>query len=173
MEDAELDHGVAVGRLRIDVAAWVYGTVTMMSVLVVYDGWGDQKRYLGVVAVVVAPVLALGLAHLFADVLDFHVRRHRPPSRHEWIHMLEHATQYLLVAVPPLVVLVVTGWLPGVDLRGSVVTMVWFSALSLGFWGWFAGRRAGLRGWRLLASSLAGLLVGLVVILLQVLLKPH
>lgn len=173
MEDPELDHDVRVGRLRIDVAAWVYATITVMAVLVVYDGWGEQKRYLGVVAVVVAPTIALALAHLFADVLDFHVRRHRPPTRPEWVHMLEHAVQYLLVCIPPLVVLVVTGWLPGVDLRGSVAAMIWFAALSLGFWGWFAGRRAGLRGGRLLASTLGGLLVGLVVIALQVLLKPH
>jgi hypothetical protein len=167
------DHDVRLGPLRIDVAAWVYATVTVMSVLAVYDGWGETKRYIGVVIVVLAPTIALALAHLFADVLDFRVRRHRPPNGREWRHLLEHALQYLLVAVPPLIVLVVTGWIPGIDLRGSIFSMIVFSALSLGFWGWLAGRRAGLRAWRLVSAAGAGLLVGLVVIVTQVIFKPH
>lgn len=172
--DSELiDHDLRVGPLRIDVAAWVYATVTVMSVLAVYDGWGDAKRYVGVVIVVVAPTLALALARLFADVLDFHVRRHRPPVHYEWRHLLGHAIQYLLVAVPPLCVLVVTGWIPGIDLRGSITCMLIFSALSLGFWGWIAGRRAGLRAWRLLAATGGGLFVGLIVIATQIAFKPR
>lgn len=171
--DELIDHDLRVGPLRIDVAAWVYATVTVMSVLAIYDGWGDTKRYVGVVVVVLAPTIALGLAHLFADVLDFHVRRHRAPSRHEWRHLVGHAVQYLLVAVPPLLVLVVTGLLPAIDLRGSITCMLIFATLSLGFWGWIAGRRAGLRSWRLLVATGGGLLVGLVVIGMQIALKPH
>jgi hypothetical protein len=171
-QEEELDHDLRVGPLRIDVAAWVYATVTVMSVLAVYDGWGEAKRYIGVVIVVLAPTIALALAHLFADVLDFHVRRHRPPSRQDWRHLIGHATQYLLVAVPPLLVLVITGFIPSVDLRGSITSMLIFSALSLGFWGWIAGRRAGLTAWRLAAAAGAGLLVGLIVIGTQILFKP-
>jgi hypothetical protein len=169
----DVDRGLTFGRYRIDVAAWVYATVTVMSVLAVYDGWEDRKRYVGVVIVVIAPTLALAMAHLFADVLDFHVRRHRPPTRHEWWVMTEHATQYLLVAVPMLLILVVTGFIPSVDLRGSITCMLAFAILSLGWWGWIAGRHAGLRGARLLAASCAGLLIGVIVIGMQILLKPH
>ena len=169
----DVDHALTLGRLRIDVAAWVYGTVTVMSVLAVYDGWEDRKRYLGVVLVVLAPTVALALAHLFAQVLDFHVRRHRAPTRREWWHMTEHATQYLLVVVPLLVILIVTGFIPGIDLRGSITCMLVFATLSLGWWGWLAGRHAGLRRWRLIGASGAGLLIGMIVIGMQILLKPH
>jgi len=166
------ERGLRLGPFHVDVAAWVYATVTVMSVLVVYDGWEDRKRYIGVVLVVVMPTIALALAHLFADVLDFHVRRHRSPTGPERWQQIGHAGQYLLVAVPPLLVLVVTGFIPGIDLRGSITCMLWFAVLSLGFWGWIAGRRAGLGGWRLVAAAGMGLLIGLIVIGTQILLKP-
>ena len=162
-----------IGRFHVDVTSWVYCTVTLMSVLAVYDGWEERKRYLGVVVIVVAPTVALALAHLFATVLDFHVHRNRPPTGPEWRVLIAHANQNLWVAGPPLVVLVITGWIPTVDLPGSIRAMMWFLTLSLGFWGWFAGRRAGLVGWRLLVAAVAGLLVGLVVIGIQIAFKPH
>ena len=70
-------------------------------------------------------------------------------------------------------ILVVTGLIPAIDLRGSITCMLVFSTLSLGFWGWIAGRRAGLTSWRLLAATGGGLLVGLVVIGMQIAFKPH
>jgi len=42
-----------------------YGTITLMSVLIAYDGW-QQLRSRDAVVVIVGPVLAMFLSHLFA-----------------------------------------------------------------------------------------------------------
>jgi hypothetical protein len=78
----------------------------------------------------------------------------------------------LLAAVPPLAVLVIgrvtalgnADTLPAVELTG-LLTLAFLSAV--------ASRRAGLRGPWLVAGALAGGLVGLTVIALQIVLKPH
>ena len=51
--------------------------------------------------------------------------------------------------------------------------MIWFSALSLGFWGWFAGRRAGLVGVACWVARSPDCSSGLVVIGTQIVFKPH
>ena len=63
------------------------------------------------------------------------------------------------------VLAVYDGWAELTSFLGVAVVIV---ALSL-----VAGRRAGIRGWRLAVAALSGGLVGLLVISLQVLLKPH
>jgi hypothetical protein len=60
----------------------------------------------------------------------------------------------------------------GVSLGDSIRITPWLEAVSLGLRGFVAGRRAGFVGWRLLVVALAGLLVGLVVLLIQVGLQP-
>jgi hypothetical protein len=50
------------------VSRVVYGTITLMSVLIVYGGW-EQLRFRDVVAVIVGPVPALFLCHSFAATL--------------------------------------------------------------------------------------------------------
>lgn len=87
--------------LTIDVATWAYGTVSLMAVLVVYDDWTADIRFLGVVTVVVGPTLALALAHLFAKALEFHIQESRRPSAAQWRHLIAHAAQFLMVAIPP------------------------------------------------------------------------
>jgi hypothetical protein len=43
---------------------------------------------------------------------------------------------------------------------------------SLGFWGFLAGRRAGLTGWPLTGTVAFGLIIGIVVLVHQVVLQP-
>lgn len=164
---------VHLGPLEFDAGVWVYGTVTLMSVLVVYEGWGDLKRPLGVLIVVVGPTIALAMAHVFADVLKHAVERGDTPVPGERRRILAHGLQYLLVGVPPLVVLAVTSLLLRQSAAESIRFMLLFGVLSLGFWGGLAGWRVGYRGWRLVASAVAGLLVGLTVMAFQIVLKPH
>lgn len=162
-----------VGPLEFDVGVWVYATVTLMSVLVVYEGWGDLKRPLGVLTVVVGPTVALSVAHVFADVLKYAVDSGSAPVPGERRRILAHGVQYLLVGVPPLIVLAVTYLVFRQTPAESISYMLLFGVLSLGFWGGAAGWRVGYRGWRLVAAALAGLLVGLTVIVFQIVLKPH
>ena len=81
------------------------------------------------------------------------------------------AFRFLLVAVPP-VAIVVALYLVGLSLGDCIQAVLWVGLISLGFWGGVAGRRAGLTGWHLALSVVAGLLVGGIVLGLQVLLKP-
>ena len=161
-----------LGPIEFDVRAWVYGTITLMSVLVVYDGWADLKRDLGVVLVLVGPTIALAAAHVFADVLDHQVDYGRPLTGREWRQVLGHGVDFLLVGVPPLAVFAVARVL-GQDVTTGLQWTVFLGAASLGFWGYVAGVRVGYRGWRLLASTLTGLLLGLLIVGLQIALKPH
>src|SRR6476660_941090 len=154
---------VVLGPLRIPVGLWVYGTVTLLSVLVVFEGWKDLRGPGAVALVTLGPGLALALAHFFGEALDEHVRLHRPLRRREWRRAVVDSSVFLLMCVPLLAVLAV-GSLLRLELETTLRLMLWLGVLSLGFWGWLAGHHAGLRGWRLVGSGVAGLFVGLVVI---------
>jgi hypothetical protein len=54
-------HPILVDRI-------VYATITIMSVLIIYDGWQHLKS-LDVIGVIVGPVIAMFLAHLFSASL--------------------------------------------------------------------------------------------------------
>ena len=170
-EPGEDAGAVRWGPVSVPVGPFVYGTVTLMSVLVVYKGWKDIRGYFGVAVVVIGPALALALAHLFAEVLEDHVHLRRPLRRAEWRSAVASAAVFLMIVVPPLALLLV-GRVFSIELRTTVYLMIWMGVASLAFWGWLAGRRAGLAGLRLVASSGAGLAIGLVVVALQLVLKP-
>src|SRR3984885_14139300 len=46
----------------------VYATITIMSVLIIYDGW-QNLRLIDVIGVIVGPVVAMFVAHVFAASL--------------------------------------------------------------------------------------------------------
>ena len=121
---------------------------------------------------IIGPILALAVAHFFAEVIEAHADRQRPLTLAEWGWYAADQVQLLIVAVPPLVVLG-AGWLSPLDARSTIAVLVWTGVLTLIALTTVAGRRAGLRGWRLLLASLSGGVVGMIVISLQVLLKPH
>jgi hypothetical protein len=59
----------------------------------------------------------------------------------------------------------------GVPLTDAIQVVIWLEALSLSFWAGLAAWYAGLRGRALALSLLAGLVVSMIVLLLQVLLS--
>jgi hypothetical protein len=61
--------------------------------------------------------------------------------------------RFLLVAIPPLAILVVLT-ITGVWNTRIIQVIVLTGVLSLGVWGGVAGRRAGLTGWALLYKML-------------------
>lgn len=150
----------------------VYSTVTLMSALVVYDGWADLTTFAGAAAVIIAPTVAVAIAHLFAEAVQAHAAAGRTLTRVEWKHLVIDQSQVLLAAVPPLIILVI-GWVSPLDARNTVVLLLWTGCITLVGIGVGAAHGAGVRGWRLLAAGLLGGSAGLVVISLQVLLKPH
>ena len=148
----------------------VYGTITVTSVLIVYDGWGTVTM-LDAIVVITGPVIAMYIGHCFAATLAGQVARGRPLTRGELLATARAESGFLLLAVPPLVVLVVLTT-AGARLSDAIRVIIWVSAASLGFWGGFAARRAGSAGWRVARGVLGGLLVGGIVLALQVFLQP-
>ena len=90
---------------------------------------------------------------------------------HEWLVTARYELRFLLLAVPPLAVLLVLD-LANVALTDAVRVVIWLEALSLGFWAGLAAWYAGLRGRLLGLSILAGLLISGMVLLLQLILQP-
>jgi hypothetical protein len=166
----DADDASAASVLRID--RLVYATVVLMSVLAVYDGWQDLATFAGVAVVIVGPLLALSLAHLFGDVLHAHAELRRPLTAAEWRHHARDQTSWFVAAVPPLVMLAI-GWITPADVVGTIALVLWTGVVTLVVLSAVAGHRAGLRGWRWCVATAAGGLIGLVVIGLQLVLKPH
>jgi hypothetical protein len=161
-----------IGPVEVRLERVVYATVVLMSVLAVYDGWAELATFVGVALVILAPLVALGAAHLFAEAMEEHYRRQRPLTGAEWRHLATEQLRILVAAVPPLLVLAV-GWVSPLDPRGTIEVLLWTGVATLVFLSLVAGRRAGIRGWRLAVAGLSGGVVGLIVISLQILLKPH
>jgi hypothetical protein len=155
----------------LDIERLAYATVVVMAVLAAYQGWA-KLSFVSAALVVVSPVLAVALAHAFSELLQEHAVHQRTLTRAEWAAAVRRQLHLLLAALPPLVVLSIgragsievarTGAV--VELTG-MVTLMFLSALAC--------RRAGFRGWKLVLGTLAGGVVGLTVIALQIALKPH
>ena len=160
--------GTAVGQAVVDRV--VYGTITIMSVLIVYDGWSNL-RLVDALGVIVGPVLAIYVAHVFSAVLTEPVDLGRPPTGREAIKIARAESRFLLLAVPPVVLVVVLN-MAGMSLSDCILVVLWVGVGSLGIWGGMAGRRAGYVGWRLGLWVLAGIAVGLLVLAIRVFLQP-
>ena len=159
-----------VGRLKIRVDRVIYTTIMLMAVLIVYDGW-EQLRFVGVVAVILGPILAIFLSHVFGAALGTRVALGRPLSRRERRAVFVEECRFLLVAVPPLAILVVLA-IAGISYARIIQVIVLTGVLSLGVWGGLAGRRAGVTGWALVLPIAYGLLLGGIILALQAFLQP-
>lgn len=147
-----------------------YGTITIMCVLVVYDGW-SQLKLLGMLGVIVGPIVAMFVSHVFSSSLAQQIDLGRTLNRAERIDTIRSESRFLLLAVPPAVLAVVLS-VAGVSLTLTVRAILCFGVGTLGFWGGLAGRRAGFTGWSLVRAVLAGLLVGLLVLAIEIFLQP-
>ena len=159
-----------VGRLKIRVDRVIYTTIMLMAVLIVYDGW-EQLRFVGVVAVILGPILAIFLSHVFGAALGTRVALGRPLSRRERRAVFLEECRFLLVAVPPLAILVVLA-IAGISYARIIQVIVLTGVLSLGVWGGLAGRRAGVTGWAMVLPIAYGLLLGAIILALQAFLQP-
>jgi hypothetical protein len=148
----------------------VYGTIVVTSVLVVYDGWADLK-VLGAIAVILGPVVAMVIGHIFAASLAAYAAHGRRSSQRELLRIVRRESRFLLVCVPQIVLLLLLT-LAGLGLHETIRVVIWASAASLGFWGGLAARRAGLRGRGIVLGVLAGFAAGGAVLLVQVFLQP-
>jgi hypothetical protein len=148
----------------------VYGTIGLTCVLIVYDGWTKLKRA-DVVWIIVGPVVAMFISHVFAAGIARNAEIGRPATLREWLSIVRAESLFLLLAVPPLVVLFGLDF-AGVSLYDAIRVVIWLEALSLGFWAGLAASKAGLRRSHVALAVVAGLIVGATVLALQVFLQP-
>jgi len=161
--------GIEAFRRRV-VERVAYGTITIMCVLVVYDGW-SQLRLVGVLGVIVGPIVAMFVSHVFSSSLAQQIDLGRTLNGAEMIATIRSESRFLLLAVPPAVLAAVMT-VAGVSLTMTIRTILCVGVGTLGFWGGLAGRRAGFTGWRLVLAVLTGLVVGLLVLAIEVFLQP-
>src|SRR6476661_8355916 len=85
----------------------VYGTITMMCVLIVYDGWSkiDLVEVIGVMA---GPIIAMFLAHVFATLIAKQASVDSTLDTAEWVGPIRRESRFLLLAVPPAVLTTVS-----------------------------------------------------------------
>ena len=148
----------------------VTATVALVCLLIVYDGWAALKPF-DVVLVIVGPVVAICTTHVFSGSLVQMVRLGRRPTMQEWLVSARFESRFLLLAVPPLAVLLVLH-LANVALTDAIRVVILLEALSLSFWAGLAAWYAGLRGRLLGLSVFGGLVIGGIVLLLELILVP-
>ena len=164
---------VGWGRFALDVEVAVYGTVVLLTVLAVAqdDGIDDFAE---AVQVVVGPLVATFAAHLFASVLAAVNADRALPSGARFRALTAHAAQYLLLAVPPLVVVLVYG-LAGIGAPhgadAAIDLVADLGLLLLVVLGGVGGWRALPRWWSAVLGALATFVLGLVVIVLRILIE--
>ena len=121
--------------------------------------------------IVLSPIIAIFAAHIFSNSLVQQMELRRRPTMREWLALVGSESTLLLLAVPPLAILIVLR-LANVALTDAVQLLIWLEALSLIFWAGLAAWHAGLRGRPLALSILGGVAVAAIVLLLQVFLEP-
>jgi len=159
-----------IGGLKIRVDRVIYTTITLLSVLIIYDGW-EQLRFWNVVTVIMGPILAIFMSHVFGAALGARIAQGRRLTRQEHRTVLAEECRFLLIGVPPLVILVILT-LAGLSYTRIIQVIVVTGVLSLGVWGGVAGRRAGVTGWPLVVPITYGLFVGGIILIVQAILQP-
>ena len=165
-----IGQGTRVGRLNIRVDRLVYTTITLISVLIIYDGW-NRLTFWGVLAVILGPILAIFLSHLFGAELGTRVALGRPLTWRERRAAFVEESRFLIILAPSVLILSLLR-LAGVSYGRVVQVIILTGVASLGVWGGVAGRRAGLTGWGVVASAAFGLVLGAVFLTLQAVLQP-
>jgi hypothetical protein len=158
------------GEHRRVIDRAVYGTIVVTSVLVVYDGWANLKLADAVV-VILGPVIAMVVGHVFAATLAAYPELGRRPTAGEFVKIVRRESPFLLVCVPQIVLLVALR-LAGLGISDAVHVVIWASAASLGLWGGAASWRAGLGARGIALGVMTGWVAGGAVLLLQVILQP-
>lgn len=164
------------GPLLVRPQAIIYSTIIAMAALAVYDDDSPDVMDLadaGYMSIVVlGPLLALAIAHFFADLADTQISLSRSPSAHDVRTLMGHSLQYLYVAVPAIII-VALAYETGHSVDDGVAFLYLAGIASLFVWGWIVGRRSQSRGWVRIALTLGYGFVGVGIVLVESALQPH
>ncbi len=169
---APVDLRLRVWRFTFDAHRVIYATIILMTSYAVYDEGTSRLRtasYIEIVAVSIAPLFALSMAHAFSDALDIQIRNGRRLSGHDRRHLAAANLQYLYVAIPPLLLIAALGLL-GWEANVILELVQFLGVVSLFFWGMYAGRKAGVSRARRLSFGVSYGLMGVFIIAVELIL---
>lgn len=169
VQEHVVDLEFRIGRLSMDPHRIIYATILLMTAYAIYDeGTAPLKAtaYLDLLGLSVGPLFALAMAHAFSDALDTQIRYQRRLTGHDRRHLLSTNMQYLYVAIPPMLLILGLGLLDW-DADAVLEVVQVMGLLSLGWWGYYAGRKAQVSPARRWMWALNYALMGLVVIAVE------
>lgn len=158
--------------LTFDAHRVIYATIILMTALAIYDEGTDPLRAVPLLAmfgVTLAPLFALAMAHAFSDALDIQIRTGRRLTGRDRRHLIAENMEYLYIAVPPILLTAVLSafrW----DANDVVGVVQLLGLASLGLWGAFAARLAGLSRWTQARFAFGYAVMGAIVITVELIL---
>jgi hypothetical protein len=150
-----------------DPAGLVYGTIAVGALLAAESA--RQETYLRTIAAVVVTMLLYWLAHSYAEFTGRRLENSEPFKLNGLAQMMAHEVSVLIGAGLPLLVLLIT-WVAGAQLTNAVTAAIWSSAAMIVVIEVTIGIRAQLPGRDVIAQTVFGAVLGLLVITLRVLL---
>lgn len=167
-EPSRHEETIRIWRLHVDVERYIYGTVSLLAVLAVYEGWGTDPGTVGFLVVSVGTTTALFLAHLYGVATNEYLQMKRHLTLGEWGSLLTREAQYYLVLVPLGITFFVArfaGATVSSALRTTTLVGISLVAALVAYAAWSAG----VRGWRLVAAAVGGLILGAVILAIELL----
>jgi hypothetical protein len=130
--------GSVVETVRFNADGLISTTIAMLTVLIVFDGW-QTLGFWQVAAAIMGTLVAIFLSHVFGAELGRRVALGRRLTGRERRAVLAREASVLLLAVPPLLILVALN-AAGVSYTEIIQVIIFFGVFSLGVWGFVAGR---------------------------------
>lgn len=165
-----------LGVLHLRPQAFIYATIVALASLAVYDdedtGMMEPADAWSMTAVILGPLVALAVAHFFADLAEEQIVAGRAPTRAEVGHMVTDSLQYLYVAVPS-VAIVWAAMLSGQIVDDTVTALYFCGVASLFAWGFVVAYKTHAHGWVRWALTLGYGMVGVLIVVAEGVLSPH
>lgn len=165
-QEKPLDLRVHLGRFWMDPHKVIYGTIMLMVAYALFDEGKNpfnRASLFELIGLSIAPLFALAMAHAFSEALDFQISHARRLTWHDRRRLFLENAKYLLIAVPPVVVMIVLA-LMRMDANDIIGIVQILGLLSLSFWGAYAARTAGLSRGRQFTYAVSYGFMGLIVI---------
>lgn len=165
-----------LGFLHLRPQAFIYSTIIALASLAVYDdedaSFMEPGDAWSMTLVIIGPLLALTVAHFFADLAEEQIVEGRAPTRAEVRAMVLESLQYLYVAVPA-VAIVWAALLSGQIVDDTVTALYAGGVASLFAWGFVVAHKTRARGWVRWALTLGYGMVGVLIVVAEGALSPH
>jgi hypothetical protein len=150
--------------MPLNAARVVYGTI-VVAVLLSAETAAKETYGKTLVAVMLA-VLAYWFAHSYAESAAGRMSNRSQLTVAELLHSMRHELPIVLGATLPLVPVLIS-WIAGSSLSTAVSDAIWTAAALIVVYEFVAGLRAELSGVRLIAQTLVGAALGVLVIVLK------